>query len=376
MNKYAGISLFDDLLAEPLNRLVEQAMDEGRVPVGYTCSYVPETLLSAGKLFPVRLRAPGIAGTELADTYMSNVICSYTKSLLEFALGGAYDRLGGVVFTANCDHMRRLMDNLEYLRKPAFSHTLDVPHKRGGPALEWFTEELKMLADKMSGHFGVSASGDDLAAAIRSRNAFADAIRAIGDLRKQEPPLITGGEFHRVMIASLVSPKDLLLPLVEDFHRKAVERGGVGPYRARIMVAGGELDDLSFIDVIESQGGLVVADRFCTGSLPALDPVSETGDPLRAIAQHTLGKVLCPRMMEEFDEREEAIRKTAHEYRADGVIVQAIKFCDTWGVEGSTLTSALRSAGVPVLRLEREYRHGSEGQLRTRVQAFIESMGK
>ncbi|HNW30762.1 MAG TPA: 2-hydroxyacyl-CoA dehydratase family protein, partial [Spirochaetota bacterium] len=122
--------------------------------------------------------------------------------------------------------------------------------------------------------------------------------------------------------------------------------------------------------------GLVVADRFCTGSLPALDPVSETGDPLRAIAQHTLGKVLCPRMMEEFDEREEAIRKTAHEYRADGVIVQAIKFCDTWGVEGSTLTSALRSAGVPVLRLEREYRHGSEGQLRTRVQAFIESMGK
>ncbi|HOT46491.1 MAG TPA: 2-hydroxyacyl-CoA dehydratase family protein [Spirochaetota bacterium] len=376
MNQYAGISLFDDLLAEPLNRLAEQAMGEGRVPVGYTCSYVPETLLSAGKLFPVRLRAPGIAGTEMADTYMSNVICSYTKSLLEFAIGGAYDRLGGVVFTANCDHMRRLMDNLEYLRKPAFSHTLDVPHKRGGPALDWFTEELKMLADKMSAHFGVSAAGDDLAAAIRSRNAFAEALRAIGDLRKLDPPLITGGEFHRVMIASLVSPKDLLMPLVEDFRRRAVERGGVGPYRARIMVAGGELDDLSFIDVIESQGGLVVADRFCTGSLPGLEPVPESGDPLRAIAQHTLYKVLCPRMMEEFDEREEAIRQTALEYRADGVIIQAIKFCDTWGVEGSTLTAALRSAGIPVLRLEREYRHGGEGQLRTRVQAFIESMGK
>jgi benzoyl-CoA reductase/2-hydroxyglutaryl-CoA dehydratase subunit BcrC/BadD/HgdB len=376
MKQSAEISLFDELLAEPLNRLVEQAMDERRVPVGYTCSYVPETLLSAGRLFPVRLRAPGIAGTELADTYMSNVICSYTKSLLEFALGGAYDQLGGWVFTANCDHMRRLVDNLEYLRKPAFSHTIDVPHKRGGPALDWFTEELSVLAKKLSEYFGVSAAGDDLAAAIRGRNAFARVIQSIGDLRKHDPPLITGGEFHRIMAASLVTPKDLLLPLVENFHRKAVERGGIGQFRARVMVTGGELDDLFFIDTIESQGGLVVADRFCTGSLPGLDPVPETGDPLRAVAEHTLFKVLCPRMMEEFDERAAAIRETAREYRADGVIIQTIKFCDTWGVEGSTLTSELRSAGIPVLRLEREYRHSGEGQLRTRVQAFIESMGK
>ncbi|MBP7739008.1 MAG: 2-hydroxyacyl-CoA dehydratase [Spirochaetes bacterium] len=376
MNRIADSSLFNDLLADPLNSLVEQAMSEGRVPMGYTCSYVPETLLSTGKLFPVRLRAPGIAGTELADTYMSNVICSYTKSLLESALSGAYDHLGGVVFTANCDHMRRLMDNLAYLRKPAFSHTLDVPHKRGGPALDWFMDELGALADKLSGHFGVRATGEDLSEAIRGRNAYARALRSIGDLRKHDPPLITGGEFHRIMIASQVTPKNLLLPLVEKFHVKAVERGGVGSFRARIMVAGGDLDDTFFIDTIESQGGLVVADRFCTGSLPGLDPVPETGDPLRAVAEHTLAKVLCPRMMEEFDERAAAIRETAREYRADGVVLQAIKFCDTWGVEGSTMTSELRSSGMPVLRLEREYRHGGEGQLRTRVQAFIESMGK
>lgn len=376
MNQLSDKSVFDDLLSEPLNHLVEQAMVEGRIPVGYTCSYVPEIMLSAGKLFPLRLRAPGITGTELADTYLSNVICSYTKSLLEFAMDGAYDRLGGVVFTANCDHMRRLMDNMVYLRRPAFSHTLDVPHKRGGPALDWFTEELRMLAEKLSDHFGVTAAGDDLSAAIGSRNTFVSLLRTIGDLRKQDPPLITGGEFHRIMTASLVTPKDLLLPLVTGFRNRAFERGGTGPFRARIMVAGGELDDLFFIDTIESMGGLVVADRFCTGSLPGLDPVPETGDPLRAVAEHTLFKVLCPRMMEEFDERAAAIRATAREYRVDGVVLQAIKFCDTWGVESSTMTAELRAAGIPVLRLEREYRHGGEGQLRTRVQAFIESMGK
>ncbi len=376
MKNSSDMPVFEELLAEPLNRLVEQAMDERRVPIGYTCSYVPEILLSVGKLFPVRLRAPGIAGTELADTYMSNVICSYTRSLLEFALGGAYDRLGGWVFTANCDHMRRLKDNLDYLRRPAFCHILDVPHKRGGPALDWYAGELDYLAKRLTEHFDVNTAGDELAAAVRSRNRITSLLRSTGDLRKEDPPLITGGEFHRIMMASLVTPKDLLVPLVEDFRRKTAERGGIGPFRARIMVAGGELDDISFIDVIESQGGLVVADRFCTGSLPALDPVPEAGDPLRAVAEHTLNKVLCPRMMEEFDERAAAIRDTAREYRADGIIIQAIKFCDTWGVEGSTLTSVLRSAGIPVLRLEREYRHTGEGQLRTRVQAFIESMGK
>ncbi|PKL37502.1 MAG: hypothetical protein CVV44_14220 [Spirochaetae bacterium HGW-Spirochaetae-1] len=376
MKQSADISLFDDLLDEPLNRLVEQAMDEKRVPVGYTCSYVPETLLSAGKLFPVRLRAPGLTGTELADTYLSNVICSYTKSLLEYALGGGYDYLGGIVFTANCDHMRRLMDNIEYLRKPSFIHTLDVPHRRGEAALDWFTEELAVLAEKLSEHFGIDAFGDNLAGAVRNRNMFSRLIRAIGELRKHDPPLITGGEFQRIMIASQVTPVDLLVPLLEDFHREAIERDGVGHYRARIMVVGGELDDSSFIDIIESTGGLVVADRFCTGSLPALDPVPENGDPLRDIAEHTLNKILCPRMMEEFGERASAIRSNVLEYGADGVIIQAIKFCDTWGVEGSTLTSELRSTGIPVLRLDREYRPGAEGQLRTRVQAFIESMGK
>lgn len=189
MRSSSDISFFDEILAEPLNCLVEQAIEDGRVPVGYTCSYVPETLLSTGNLFSIRLRAPGINGTEMADTYMSNVICSYTKSLLECALSGSYDYLGGIVFTANCDHMRRLMDNLDYLRRPAFLHTIDVPHKRGGPALDWYTDELKMLADKISNHFGASVSGDDLTVAIRKRNDFARVLRSLGELRKTIHPL-------------------------------------------------------------------------------------------------------------------------------------------------------------------------------------------
>jgi benzoyl-CoA reductase/2-hydroxyglutaryl-CoA dehydratase subunit BcrC/BadD/HgdB len=80
--------------------------------------------------------------------------------------------------------------------------------------------------------------------------------------------------------------------------------------------------------------------------------------------------------MEAFQERAEDIVSLARECRADGIVIQILKFCDTWGVEAAAFVSCIREAGIPVLRLERDYRLGSEGQLRTRIQAFIESMGK
>jgi benzoyl-CoA reductase/2-hydroxyglutaryl-CoA dehydratase subunit BcrC/BadD/HgdB len=81
-------------------------------------------------------------------------------------------------------------------------------------------------------------------------------------------------------------------------------------------------------------------------------------------------------MMEDFDRRLQTIIDTASQYRVDGVVLEIIKFCDLWGVDAVPLVEALRKEGIPVLKLEREYRLSSEGQLRTRVQAFLESMGK
>jgi len=119
-----------------------------------------------------------------------------------------------------------------------------------------------------------------------------------------------------------------------------------------------------------------VADRFCTGSIPGLMPIEMKGDPFRSLAEYTFKKTLCPRMMEDFDRRLQIIIDTVKEYHVDGVVIEIIKFCDLWGVDAMPLISALRKEGIPVLKLEREYCLSGEGQQRTRVQAFIESMGK
>lgn len=374
---HKAMKVFEELLESPQNRLVEQAAQEGRIPIGYSCSYVPEALLMADRLFPVRLQAPGVAGTETADNYLSSFICTYARSLLEFALDDRFDLLQGWVFVPSCAHMQRLYDNLEYLKKPDFNHILDVPRKVNQDTLVWMAEELKTLADKLAAHFGVDMSEASLRKAMEDWNDFASMVQAIGELRKKPHPPITGTEFHQIVMASLASPKDLILPHILDFKNELEQREGIQKYRARLMLVGGHLHDPEFIKIIESQGGLVVADRFCTGTIPGFKSIElKGGNPYKTLAEHTFKKTLCPRMMEDFDRRLNTITDTMQEYKVDGVVIEIIKFCDLWGVDAMPLVTALREKGIPVLKLEREYRLGGEGQLRTRIQAFIESMGK
>ena len=371
------MKVFEELLESPQNRLVEQAAKDGRIPIGYSCSFVPEALLMADKLFPVRLHAPGLTGTEIADNYLSSFVCSYARGLLEFAMDGRFDFLQGSVFVPSCNHMQRLFDNLQYLKKSDFNYILDVPRKVNKDTLIWMAEELKTLADKLAAHFDVDMSDVSLRKAMQEWNDFARVVQAIGELRKKPYPPITGTEFHQIVMASLASPKDLILPHILDFKKELEQREGIKNYRARLMVVGGHLHDPEFIKIIESQGCLVVVDRFCTGTIPGFKTIELNADsPYKIMAEHTFAKTLCPRMMEDFDRRLNIIIDTAKEYKVDGVVIEIIKFCDLWGIDAMPLVTALREKGIPVLKLEREYRLGGEGQLRTRVQAFIESMGK
>lgn len=366
----------EELLSEPQNRLIEEAMDSGMLPIGYACSMVPEALLSIGNLFPVRLRAPRVAGTEMADVYLSSVICSLTRSLLEFALEGRYDFLKGFVFTASCDHLRRLNDNLEYCSKPDYIHILDIPHKYTEDAIVWTIDELRRFAIGLKEHFGVDTGDESLMSAIGERETLNALLRNISEMRKQKLLPFSGTEYHRLIMATQVVPPKAAMELAMDFLQEAERSTSQREYRARVMIVGGNLDDPSFTEIIESQGALVVADRYCTGSFPALEPYPTEGNPFEIMAKRILAQTKCPRMMEGFADRLSYILDIAKQYAVDGVIIETIKFCDTWGVETSALVTQLRQAGMPVLRLEREYHQSGEGQLRTRVQAFIESMGK
>ncbi len=371
------MAVFDDIVDNTQNALVREAMDVGRIPIGYTCSFVPEVLLSVDGLFPLRLRAPGIGGTQLADIYLPPIICSYCRSLLEYGMNGHYDFIGGWVFNFSCQHMNRLSDVVKNVVDPPFVHVLDALHTCTENTISWMVDELRDLAEKLSKHFDVTINDDTLKTAIDDHNQFVSVMQKIGELRKLEHPPLTGTEFQKIMTASLGAPKDLLLGrIVKEYLDLLQTRDGVKDFRARLMVLGGALDDPKYIEIIEEMGGLVVGDHFCTGSVPGLNAIpNENLKPLERIARHTMEKP-CPRMLDAIDTRLRGVMQTIEEHRVDGVIIQQLKFCDSMTYYGMVMAEYLREAGIPVLRVDREYRLSGEGQLRTRVQAFIESMGK
>jgi benzoyl-CoA reductase/2-hydroxyglutaryl-CoA dehydratase subunit BcrC/BadD/HgdB len=368
-------SMFDELSGDPLNKYLQTAIAEGSIPISYTCSHVPEVLLSVGKLLPVRARAFGVEDTELADNYLSKMLCSYVRSILEFAMDGRFDFLEGWVFASSCQHLHRLFDNVEYLTKPKFNHMLNVPSLNNEAAFKWYQKELEGLRQALADQFSIDMSDGPVAAAIIDYNQQVAIIQNIGDLRKNNKTLITGGEFHRLTTAWATMPKKVVCEAAKEFHSEIVKRESVGEYRARLMVVGSKLDDSRFIDTIESQGGLVVADRFCTGSIPGIRAIDESMDPLTAITDHVFQRTRSPMMLGQFDQRLAEILAAVEEYSVDGVVIESMKFCDLWGYESAALVAALRKAGVPVLTIELDYTMGAEGQIRTRVQAFLESMG-
>jgi benzoyl-CoA reductase subunit C len=84
----------------------------------------------------------------------------------------------------------------------------------------------------------------------------------------------------------------------------------------------------------------------------------------------------CPRFYGEHDNRAKFVVDMCREFKCDGVIGERLMFCDSWLVEHYMLGQDLKAAGIPLLKLDREYVTSGVGQLRTRVQAFLETMGR
>jgi len=138
------------------------------------------------------------------------------------------------------------------------------------------------------------------------------------------------------------------------------------------MLIGSMLDDPKYVKVIEDLGGLVVTDSLCFGTRYYWDNIDESLDPIEGIAKRYLSKASCPRMTDGHAERAEFMMHLIKEFNVDGVILQRMKFCAVWWAEIFMLRDRLKEEGIPFLDLEREYVLGGVGQMKTRVQTFME----
>ena len=361
-----------------LNSHVRKWKDQGGKVVGYFCSYVPEEIIAAAGILPFRMRATGSTETSLADTCLSAYNCSFTRHCLDLAFNDAYDFLDGVVVINSCDHVRRLYDIWRRKLRTPFVHLMAAPHMAGDEQVGWFRDELAILKEGLEKHFGVAITPEKLRESIRVHNEMRQLQKDLYALRKAPSPPITGADTLGVVVAGTAMPKQPYNELLRRLLSELDGREGESNYKARLMLVGGLLDDPAYVNVIEELGGLVVTDSLCFGTRIFWNQVDEQAeDPMEAMARYYLReRIPCARMLGEHPRRLEFTREMLDTFKVDGVVFQRLKFCDLWGGEGYMLRRALRESGVPVLSLEREYLLSGLGQLRTRVQAFLESIAR
>ncbi len=377
---------FESLLENADNELVRKAQEDGGIALGYTCFHIPEVLLNVDNCFSVRLRAPNTGSIDIATYYMSNYTCEYARALLERAIEGGYQFLDALIGVDACSMMNRSMEHFEILNvntKPNFFVThADMPYKITDYTLDSYVKQMRLrVLDRLTEVFGVDTSDAAIRKAVAEHNEVCSIISEISEMRKADNPVITGYEFHVLNLVTYTCPKALILPyLRETLEELKTRKPDKKPaFRARVAIVGSEIDDPSLTKLIEGCGALVVSDRYCFGSTPGREIIElkDDEDALRQICLHYMEVSECARYIsdEKVLQRRETADRLAKEYRAEGIIYEQMKYCDYWGFERALASHVMHDEyGWPVLSIDRLYNNGNSGQLRTRVQAFVESL--
>ena len=386
MKDLKHLIFFENLLQDAQNELVTQAVNDGKIALGYNCYYIPEVLLNLPGCFSSRLRAPRCESTDVATYYMTSRVCPYVRSILERAIEGGYNYLNALFGAECCASMERMEEHF-FLINPVkndrfFVTQIDPPLKGDKTSYDYYKGQLKLkVVDQLAERYGVDTSDAAMRATIEKFNELCDVITEIGNFRKLPNPPITGYEFHVIQLVSQVCPHKRILPYLKQTLTELKRRKPDAQpwFRVRLVVTGSEIDDPAFTKLIEDCGAMVVADRYCYGSLPGREQIEilDGETPLRAVARHYLRTSQCPRFMERArsDGRRTYIRDLCREYSADGVLYEQMKFCEFWSYERVLGVHILQEElGIPTVGIEKEYTLAGAGQLRTRIQAFVESL--
>jgi bcr-type benzoyl-CoA reductase subunit C len=355
---------------------------EGKKIIGYVCSFVPLEIITAAGCIPFRVRGNVHEPITKGDTLLETIVCPYYRSCFDLSVKGKYDFLAGIVIPHGCDSMVRSYSAWSYSLPYSYFHFVNIPSVCIESSFEFFGAELNDFRKSLEKFVGRAITDDDLARAIRVHNENRDKVRALYEFRKADPPLISGTELTMMLTVGSSLPigeaNVLFDQVLAEIGRRERSQLKKGP---RIFMDGACIDNIELIKLVEELGGNVVADTICNGARDYFPRTDEIGNPIHALAHRYLDKINCPKTYREnkagtfqgdMASRFGDIGAYAKEFKVNGAILYVYKYCDPFGFEVPARKAYYQSISVPLLHLEDVYSAGTMGQLRTRIQAFLE----
>ncbi len=350
--------------------------------MGYYCTYIPEELFHAAKLFPYRIRSTGNKDTDLADIYMVRFTCSYVRSTLHLALQGVYDFLDGFVVCNSCDHSRRMFElfdlkvfNRESFTKKVPRFYLALPHIITEEGFGWYKKEVEEFKEELEKSYNINEiTNRDLIDSINVYNENRRLLREIHNLRILDNPKISGSEALQISMANSSVPKEIANKELERILQILKDSEGIKTSNKRILLVGSIVDNINFTQLVESSGAIIVSDFLCFGTRNFQDDVKITSEnnPLEDITKRLYYRMSCPRMMDDHERRLEFLKNEIKRANIDGVLLQRINNCDLHGCDNMLYEHELKDLDIPVFNIDRESFQADTTRLQTRIEAFLE----
>ena len=345
----------------------------GRRIIGVFHPVVPEELIYAAGLHPVRIYPYFDDSITLADSYLQTYICSYLRAEWDQIAKGKYSFLDGAIIPRSCEAVTFLYQTFKRHNPYPFIDYINPPWKGSENAVSFFADELGRMKKNLEQYTGKEITEDSMRNAINVYNRNRELLRKVYDLRKTETPAISGSEAIDVVMSGFLLEKEEHSELLEQLLTELVEKPQRSNGGIRLLISGGCAIDLRIWEMTESLGASIVADDVNNGSRSFWHSVEETGEePLKALAR-SYAMVPCAfntSIMDRFTFVSEMIA----EYKVNGVIFAINKNCESEKFVHPELDRKIRERfGLSTLNIETDYLMDL-APLRTRVEAFIEML--
>lgn len=375
----AVVSSIHGLRPAELNKLKK----EGKKIVGTFCVFVPDELIVASGAVGVGLCSGSEFWVPDGEKILPKNLCPLIKAFVGADISNTcpfFRCVDMIVGETTCDGKKKVW---EIMKKYNDVYVMDLPQMKRERDFNAWIEELKAFKQRLETLTGNKIDAKRLEKGIEVINKKRKALNRLYSLRKANPVPISGKDVLLAMqIAFFDDPErlvDKVNELCDELEEMVNKKEGVFPEDTkRILVTGTPMSipNWKLHNIIETSGGVVVCEETCTGTRYFENYVEEghdnINDQLEAIAKRYLD-INCACFTPN-DGRIDDIIRLAEEYKADGVIYYNLQFCHTYSVEYELVKEALEKKGIPTLFIETDYSENDTGQIKTRVQAFIEML--
>ncbi|MDP8205310.1 MAG: benzoyl-CoA reductase, bzd-type, subunit N [Candidatus Electryonea clarkiae] len=343
---------------------------------GCFCSYVPEEILVAANILPVRVLGSH-EPQDVTEPHLFGMFCPFCRDVLAQGLKGRYEYLDGITLAQSCIHLRQAYRSWEQHVDQPFSYYLPHPMSVQSPAaVPYLREELENYKKAVEEFTGSKITNDDLDRGIRILNENREAMHELYKHRIGPEPKLSGKEAMWVTVSSTWIDKEEHTAEIRRVLKLIEEREMDRECGAKLMFVGSENDDIEFINMVESVGATVVVDDHCTGTRYFWNSTADDmNDRIEAIAKRYVERPACPSKDHPVRTRFPHILKLAKDFDVQGVILIQQKFCDPHEADMVPLRKYLEENDIPCLFLEFDVTVPL-GPFRIRVEAFLEMVGE